>query len=50
MEVIVLTFGEKLKLLRKGKDISLRNLAAAANITPAYLSDIENCKTNGLNK
>lgn len=38
-------FGENLKLLRKGKGISLRNLAASVNITPAYLSDIENCKT-----
>ena len=37
-------FGEKLRLIRKGKGVSLRNLAAAVNITPTYLSDIENCK------
>lgn len=43
-------FGEKLRLFRKGKGISLRNLATAVNITPAYLSDVENCKTKAPSK
>lgn len=43
-------FGEKLKLFRKGKGISLRNLATTIGITPTYLSDIENCKTKAPTK
>jgi len=38
-------FGEKLRLLRKENDISLRNLAEMVKKTPAYLSDVEKCKT-----
>ena len=35
-------FGERLKKLRKEKDISLRQMAKILGITPPYLSRIEN--------
>lgn len=35
------TFGEFIKEKRVAKNISLREMAAKLNITPAYLSDIE---------
>lgn len=36
------TFGSYLRKVRSFKNISLRHLAKKLNITPAYLSDIEN--------
>ncbi|MCP4073215.1 MAG: helix-turn-helix transcriptional regulator [Hyphomicrobiales bacterium] len=34
-------FGEKLRLLRKSKNVSQKNMAAALNVSPAYLSALE---------
>jgi transcriptional regulator with XRE-family HTH domain len=38
------TFGQRLRQLRKGKNLTLRNLAEAAGVDFTYLSKIENDK------
>lgn len=40
-----ITFGEKLKTLRRGKGLSIRELAKRSNVSNAYLSQLENGKT-----
>ena len=35
------TFGEQIRELREGKDISLRELAKKLGLSPAFLSDVE---------
>lgn len=42
----VLNIGEKLREARKSKDISLRQLAARADVSPSLLSQIENGRAN----
>ncbi len=34
-------FGEKLRFLRKSRNVSQKNMAAALNVSPAYLSALE---------
>lgn len=42
-------FGQKIRTLRKQKGISLNALAKALDISPAYLSNLENGKTETIN-
>lgn len=37
----MLTLGERIRQLREEKDISLRELAKAIRVSPAFLSDVE---------
>ncbi len=39
-----MTFGERIRELRQGKKLTLRDLAADVNVTFTYLSKIENQK------
>ena len=39
-----MTFGERIRELRQGKHLTLRDLAADVNVTFTYLSKIENQK------
>jgi HTH-type transcriptional regulator, competence development regulator len=39
-----MTFGERIRELRQGKNLTLRDLAADVNVTFTYLSKIENQK------
>ena len=43
-----ITFGEYLTNKRKEKEMSLRMLAKELDISPAYLSDVENNRRNAL--
>lgn len=45
-----ITFGEYLTNKRKEKEMSLRMLAKELDISPAYLSDVENNRRNEIGR
>lgn len=48
--MIDITFGQYLKQLRDSRDITLRELSRKTGISTAYLSEVENDRTNPLTK
>ncbi|MBI4838576.1 MAG: helix-turn-helix transcriptional regulator [Nitrospirae bacterium] len=44
------TLGQKIRELREGKDLSLRDLAKTIEVSPAFLSDIELGRRNPSDK
>ncbi|SJZ77490.1 helix-turn-helix domain-containing protein [Selenihalanaerobacter shriftii] len=41
-----MTIGEKIKSIRKEKKLTLRELASKTDISPSFISDIENNRSN----
>ena len=48
--MVDITFGQYLKQLRESRDITLRELSRKTGISTAYLSEVENDRTNPLTK